>query len=287
VRQRPLREYRGVVVKMSGGFSRWVLLGLLLFVGSQCSGTRPSQPALFISGSGGVRIEAFVYRPKAAGRHPVLIFNHGSAGGDLQKSFPEADLAEVFVAQGYVVVVPMRRGRGNSSGVSLESETKNCDVRSWRSGIESSLDDVTSVLSFVAKQPDVDPDRIFLAGTSRGGFLSVAYAAEGKLRNQVKGVVNFVGSWVAQTEDKCTEDFNKIAFARYGTEAKVTMLWLYGKGDRFNDETSTKSYYEAFSRSGGHATFHLIAGVPENGHWLSRYPTLWTKFATNYLAAQK
>ena len=64
--------------------------------------------------------------------------------------------------------------------------------------------------------PDVDATRVVLAGESRGGFLSVAYAAQGARRSRVVGVVKFVGGWVAQAEDRYPTDFNEVAFRRYG-----------------------------------------------------------------------
>ena len=47
------------------------------------------------------------------------------------------------------------------------------------------------------RQPWADASRLLMAGTSRGGFLSVVYAGERPQR--VKGVVNFVGGWTGET----------------------------------------------------------------------------------------
>lgn len=231
-------------------------------------------------------LQAFVYRPMVGGKHPVLLLSHGSSGGDPKQETPQAEQAKFLTDRGYLVVVPMRRGRGTSGGSSLESEDKNCDPASWRTGLDAAFEDVTAALDFAAALPDVDASRVVLAGESRGGFLSVAYAAQGARRASVVGAINFVGGWVAQAEDHCPADFNEVAFRRYGASASIPELWLYGDNDRFYSTSSIRSYVRAFRSRGGKAAFNLIANVPNNGHWLPGYPQLWSAQVDRYLASR-
>src|SRR5438270_12945125 len=60
------------------------------------------------------QLETFIYRPKGAGPFPVVILSHGSAAGNPKASLSQKDLSTYFVAQGFEVIVPMRRGRGQS-----------------------------------------------------------------------------------------------------------------------------------------------------------------------------
>jgi dienelactone hydrolase len=228
-------------------------------------------------------LEAFIYEPTTSGKHPLVLLSHGSSGGDLRRELPQAELARFFTDRGYVVVAPMRRGRGKSGGASLESEDKNCDPNSWKRGLDAAFEDVTAALDFSATMPEVDAQNVVLAGASRGGFLSVAYAAEGPRRSRVKGVVNFVGGWVAQAEDQCPVDFNQISFQRYGSESRLPELWLYGNRDRFYSTASILSYRRAYIRR---LSFALIPGVPDNGHWLPGYPGLWSARVDRYLASR-
>jgi len=117
-----------------------------------------------------------------------------------------------------VVVAPMRRGRGRSSGVSLEGEEKNCDLSSWDAGLRAAMRDLDAIIEYAKSLPNADPRRLSLLGVSRGGFLSIAYAAEGKYKASIGSIINFVGGWVAQAEDRCPMDFNAVRFARYGAE---------------------------------------------------------------------
>ena len=231
-------------------------------------------------------LEAFVYRPTVGGRHPLVLLSHGSSGGNPKQEAPQADQAKFFTDRGYVVLVPMRRGRGASGGESLESENKNCDPRSWRTGLHAAYEAVPAAIDFAAALPDVDATRVVLAGESRGGFLSVAYAAQGARRSRVAAVINFVGGWVAQAEDQCPVDFNEVAFRRYGGLTRMPELWLYGDRDRFYSTPSIRSYARAYAGRGGRLTFRLIAGVPNNGHWLPGYPELWARHVDRYLASR-
>lgn len=93
------------------------------------------------------RLQAFVYYPRDNTKHDVVILNHGSAGGNPRNSEPAVLQATYFVEKGYIVVVPMRKGRGASDGTSLESEEKNCNVDSWLPGIDSAFDDVSATIA--------------------------------------------------------------------------------------------------------------------------------------------
>lgn len=179
----------------------------------------------------------------------------------------------------------MRRGRGKSEGVWLESEEKNCEVQSWWPGLNAAFEDITAVINYAKELPFADPSRIILAGVSRGGFLSVAYAAKGSKKAELVGVINFVGGWVAQAEDNCPMDFNYVSFSEFGKQTKIPTLWLYGENDTFYSLSSIQSYPKVFRDNGGKVRFELIRGVPHNGHWLSDYPKLWSGIVDEYLAS--
>ncbi|MBI3513439.1 MAG: hypothetical protein HY060_05150, partial [Proteobacteria bacterium] len=68
-----------------------------------------------------VRLAMRWYKPDGAGRFPTVIFNHGSTGRGIDPAlfdrpvdYPQ--LAQFFVARGWAVVIPARRGRGGSEG---------------------------------------------------------------------------------------------------------------------------------------------------------------------------
>jgi len=252
------------------------------------SRTMAADSSVFISVAGSpIRLETFVYLPATDGKFPVIIFNHGSSGGKPRASFPARRVADYFVERGFVVVVPMRRGRGQSSGVSPEPESKNCDPESWSPGLQLSSEDLSAVFEYLNEIPEADPSAVILAGASRGGFLSVAYAADGKYRKDIVGVINFVGGWTAQAEYQCGIDFNYVSYAKYGAKTRIPMLWLYGANDAFYADKSIDSYHRVFAAKGGNVRFRMIHNVPRNGHWLPGYPALWAKPVNFFLASIK
>jgi dienelactone hydrolase len=232
---------------------------------------------------GPITLEGFVYSPRTPGKHPVVVFNHGSADGEPYLNLPASSQAQYFVSRGFVVIVPMRRGRGSSGGVSSEGEDKNCDVTSWEPGLRAATDDITAAVDFATTIPNADTSRILLVGASRGGFLAVAYAASGARREAVVGVINFVGGWVAQAQDDCAEDFNVLKFRSFGQRSPVPQLWLYGDRDPYYSRESILSYARVFEDAGGTVRFELIENVPGNGHSLPEHPDLWGNHVAAYL----
>jgi dienelactone hydrolase len=229
------------------------------------------------------KLETRIYKPSGDGPFPLAILSHGSSGGKPEVSISWKKEAEYFNQMGYVVLAPMRKGRGKSTGDSLESEDKNCDLRSWNPGIEDAMRDIDATIEWAQKLSFVDSKKITLIGVSRGGFLSVSYAARGKYNLNVNQVINFVGGWVAQAEDECPDDFNLKSFQSLGGLTNIPMLWLYGANDLFYGDKSVKDYAATFKAAGGNIEFHLIGGVPNNGHWLPDHPNLWAPYTNSFL----
>jgi dienelactone hydrolase len=273
---------------MMSDVSRWISMLLAVTLGLLVAGcSEPVQVRIPVISSIDQQViaelEAVVYKPKGEGIFPVVIFNHGSTGGNPKRTYKWPDQAKYFVSKGYVVIAPMRKGRGQSSGVSLESEDKNCDISIWDKGIQSAMDDLDAVIEFADSMKEIKHDEIHLLGQSRGGFLSIAYAAEGKFKEKIKSVVNFSGGWVAQKEDQCPQDFNEVAFAQYGAKSTIPMLWIYGANDLYYGDESIISYHNLFKKNGGVADFHLVKGIPNNGHELIEHPEKWKSLMNDFL----
>lgn len=228
-------------------------------------------------------LEATLYLPEGGGRHPVVLFNHGSTGGgrvSASTTLRPSRQAPFFVERGFAVLAPMRRGRGASDGEHAEIEgTCNRDLLS--PGLRRAIEDVDAAMAYVRAQPWADPDRIVIAGQSRGGLLSVAYAAERP--GAIRAVINFAGGW---TTDRCDIDgrgFNEAIFRAAGGKTRVPMLWLYAEADSFYSAGSVRRYHEAFTRAGGAATFKLFPAFDGDGHRLVDRPELWRPAASELL----
>jgi dienelactone hydrolase len=231
-------------------------------------------------GGGDVRLEATLFRPNRSGRFPLLVFNHGSTGpgaipATLTLTYP--GVAHYFVRRGFAVVVPMRKGRGASEG--SYDEPYGCGPGVVDAGVASALGDLDGVLDHLLQQPHVDGDRLLMAGQSRGGYLSVVYAARGRHRDRLRAVVNFAGGW---SGERCG-DRNSPGYADAGARSRLPMLWLYGAGDRYYSDSAIRGYFEAFEKAGGNGRFVLVGGLPRDGHRLVDFVPTWKRYADRFL----
>ena len=213
---------------------------------------------------------------------PLAVLSHGSSDGvDPRMTITMEGEARWLRDQGYAVLVPMRRGRGTSDGV--YGETNCCDLdtqapRDCSAGLLEALEDLRAAIGFGLQQPGVRPGPVLLAGQSRGGFLSIAYA--GLHPTEVAGVISFVGGWTA---DWCNGAFNTWRLAEAGAGAQAPQLWLHADNDRYYSANHIRGNHTAFTKAGGRASLHMLVGVPHDGHSLAAYPDRWTSLAAEYL----
>ena len=212
----------------------------------------------------------------------LAVLSHGSSDGvDPRMTVTMEGEARWLRDQGYAVLVPMRRGRGASDGI--YGETNCCDLdtqapRDCSTGLLEALEDLRTAIDFGLQQPGVRPGPVLLAGQSRGGFLSITYA--GLHPVEVSGVISFVGGWTA---DWCNGAFNTLRLAEAGARTHSPQLWLHADNDRYYGADHIRENHAAFTMAGGHASLHMLTGVPHDGHRLAAYPDRWTNLAAEYL----
>ena len=97
-----------------------ILLALVLFARPGLTQERTMMPVT-IDGEQ-VKIATITYKPTGTGPFPTLIFHHGSTGSGtdpsrFSRTFDPGVLAYWFLARGWAVVLPSRRGCGGSEGL--------------------------------------------------------------------------------------------------------------------------------------------------------------------------
>lgn len=243
------------------------LLLLLILV---CSNAFAQEQAFFTMVEKGffgkektLKMEATIYKPEGAGPFPVLVWSHGSTGGVVPatQTLRVNTLAKYFLAKGYVVIAPMRRGRGASEGD--YDEPYGCESRP---DVRPSQD-LEAALVWIKSLPYVDKDKIVLGGWSRGGMLSVVYASE-KKDPAVKAILNFVGGW---NYEMCM--VNEDVFRRAPTPVKA--FFLYGDRDTYY----TGSAGERYAKLSGNAVVKIYPA----GHGLASRPDLYADDVFAYL----
>ena len=231
-----------------------------------------------VSGTERAYIDVTVFKPEGAGPFPLVVLSHGSprnaqerrAGGRQRLAAQSAQ----FVKMGFAVVVPTRRGYGNSEGSWAESYGPCSNPDYYRAGLESARD-VRAAIEAVRAEPWADTNRIVLAGQSAGGFGSVA--ASTMPIQGVVGVVNFAGGRGSQGPDNvCGESRLVEAMSRYGAQARVPELWIYSANDHFFPPHLARRMYQAFVRAGGAAEFVEAPAYGIDGHsYFSRAMDDW------------
>lgn len=238
-----------------------------------------------------IQLELVIYRPAGVWPLPVVVFNHGSTGtgsdpAEFVKTWHSPTVAAWFNQRGYMVVFPQRRGRGKSGGLYDEGFAPDrsgysCEPFYSLPGVNRAMTDIDEVMKHLRLRPDVDTRRMLIAGQSRGGILSIAYA--GTRPTVFRGAINFVGGWMS---DSCPNPtaINTTTFAR-GAPFPNQTVWLYGQNDPYYSLQHSRYNFDYFSSLGGKGTFntfYLGAGVV--GHNVFLYPALWGPVVDQYLA---
>lgn len=116
--------------------------------------------------SDGTRCAAWLYRPEGDGPHPGVVLAHGFGGTRKGRLWA---FAERFQAAGMAALVFDYRHFGDSAGEPRQLVS-----------ISRQLDDWHAALRLLRSQPDLDPGRIALWGTSfSGGHVVEVAAADG------------------------------------------------------------------------------------------------------------
>lgn len=221
-----------------------------------------------VSGVEQAYIDVTVFRPEGAGPFPVVVLSHGSprSAEDRRREGRQrlAAQSERFLAMGYAVLVPTRRGYGGSGGKWAEAYGSCGDPDYHSAGLETARD-LRAAVDAIRGEPWADTTRVVLAGQSAGGFGSVAASAtdfEGLV-----AVVNFAGGRGSMGPDNvCGAGRLVEAMGRYGQRAKVPELWIYSENDRFFGPSLARRMHEAFTRTGGNAELFQAPATGLDGH---------------------
>jgi dienelactone hydrolase len=124
--------------------------------------------------SGALRLKAWVNRPVDDSRkHPTVLFLHGGFAFDKE----DWDLTRPFRDAGFVVLTPMLRAENGQAGA----------FTLWY----DEVDDVLAAAAYLSAQPYVDASRLYVAGASAGGTLSLFAAMASK---QFRAAASFSAS---------------------------------------------------------------------------------------------
>ena len=233
---------------------------------------------------GSIRLVSYVFRPLQNDRREVVVDLHGSLGGlaaapgepVLPLNRPKLNL---LLQRGYTVVVPMRRGFGESEGEFVEEcayQAGKCTLAEYRTLMPSGLGDALASTEAVMQQVVVGKlkprsGKVVLWGSSRGGILALHYAAA--YPDQVRGVIAVSPGWLSLSERWPKEEvaervsLQRQLLARAGSAYRGPTLWVYAGRDAQLPGPLSRQLFEAFTTAGGHGQYVYVPEHPlPNGH---------------------
>ncbi len=237
-----------------------------------------------------VKLAVITYKPAGNGPFPTLVFHHGSTGrgndpSAFARSYDPKPMSEWFVARGWAVVLPSRRGRGGSEGKYDEGFDLNrangysCEPTLSIPGADRALRDIDAVTPVLLAQPFVDRSRFIVGGVSRGGILTIAWSGK---HPEAKAAINFVGGWMG-TACSAATTINRTLLNR-GATYPSPGLWLYGDRDSFYPLSHSRANFEAFQAAGGKGSYLTFTPADSmNGHYINSVPSLWSAPMEAYL----
>jgi len=250
---------------------------------------------------GTLRLVTYVYRPVKNDRREVVVFSIGSTGGMIRSpkepgEGPAPALIRFFVSRGYTLVVPQRRGRGESSGTYIEEcaifAGKCTSAEQLALGdraLREALLDTNAVIDQVVLGKIVPAQsKLLLAGQSRGGFLSLMLA--GERPSLVKGVINFAGGWqslqpsLSEAAFKERIDLHKPLLAKAAKRYTGPSIWIYAVRDPMNREGAPQMLVDLWREAGGQAEYVSITehSLP-NPHVAITDASLWGRQLAAFL----
>ena len=233
-----------------------------------------------------VMLEGTTYRPNGDGPFPLAVLNHGSPrnAADRRARTREryAQQSAWFLARGFAVVVPMRRGYAGSEGDWAEGGGP-CDRANWHLASRESAKDIRAAVDFMHALPFVDRSRVVLVGQSAGGFGVLALASEGF--EGLKAVINFAGGRGSPEAGRnCSAETVISSMGQFGRTTKVPTLWIYTENDSYFPVSMIHEMHAAFRKSGAEADLVLLPPFGTDGHLLfSRGLKLWSPLVADFL----
>jgi dipeptidyl aminopeptidase/acylaminoacyl peptidase len=215
--------------------------------------------------SGGLRVPAFVYRPRAGdgARLPVVVYNRGSylVGRDL--GYKLLPMFHRLAETGFLVVAPLYRG---SLGAEGRDELGGGDLL-----------DLMNVMPLLAGLPYADARNVFLYGESRGGVMTLMALRDGFPANAAAtfGAFTDLDAYVRSAGPRLEELSRQIwpdFAARRGEIVRrrsaiywpeklgVPLLLMHGGADTSVDPSHSRDLAERVRRAGGTCELAVFEG---------------------------
>jgi dienelactone hydrolase len=202
----------------------------------------------------------------------------------------DSELAAWFLARGFMVVMPLRRGFGRTGGAIRESSGA-CEAPDYVKAGRAGAEDIAAAVAFATSQPDAQPDRAVVIGESTGGWATIAYNSVPHPR--VGAVISLAGgrgAWAyGQPGVNCRPDLLALAAAEFARSSVTPMLWIYAENDSWFPPPVAERIAQAYQQAGGLLNFVQVTASSGDGHFLFEQTggaRVWGPAVAHYLTAR-
>lgn len=205
----------------------------------------------------------------------AVVFGHGS-GLQTKDSCRIFGLADGFVARGYATLCFDKRGVGQSTGQYI-----NLDIANSTAVFEDLASDIAAGVEFLRSRPEIDRNRIGLAGVSQAGWIVPLAAAKTQPAFMLLivgptvslGVENFYSVIVEITNAPVEEGYRRLPSfpGPHGFDPRPVLeslnvpgLWLLGGEDRSIPTPATVAILDQLIASGKPYKHVVFPGIGHN-----------------------
>lgn len=182
--------------------------------------------------SGSLRIHAYLYKPDGEGPFPVIIYNHGARGGRPRRPEPNEYIGRLLTRVGYMVLIPERRGYGDSEGPTLLEDIGNDWGQRFVARVEAETSDVFAAVDYLRTLPFADIKRIGIMGYSLGGIVTMFAVSRSTAFVVAINQAGAAGAWNISPELRS-------ALMAAANKANTPALLMVAQNDRTTDSITT------------------------------------------------
>jgi pimeloyl-ACP methyl ester carboxylesterase len=205
--------------------------------------------------NGTVKLAGTLIVPASPGRHPAVVFVHGSGP---EGRFGSRYLAEHLASHGVAALIFDKRGVGSSTGDWMHST------------LEDLAGDAVAGVELLRTRPGINPDRIGIYGHSQGGLIAPIAAARSPHVAFIVAGATYGGTVFEQDLYRVSNSLKRSELSQ-PDQAKA---WAFYQ--RFITVARTGQGLDALLASGDSVkaeAWYQWLGIPPKEHWLwSFYP---------------
>jgi len=197
---------------------------------------------VYVNEIDGTEVPAILYRPKASGTYPGVLFQHGRRGlDDMVQRLPRR-----MAARGFVILAP--------------------DVYSARfidkfpiEHMEETEGDTNAGIDFLLKQPDVSTSKVCLYSHTRGGYYTLRTAV--KFGRQENDVACYVASYPHWQDPNAAEPMQVYRYAPEVDALTIPTMIFIGEYEQYQRRRSIETAVKSMKEAGRKARLIIYPGV--------------------------